>query len=257
MAFEALATTVPALSFIHHDFPVQCRSMTIAGVAFLIGCVWQVAAKRYVALLLVGRIFWGVGVGFADQSVTIYNAEMAPPQWRGLLHILFQLATVTGNDGYRTSCHNFQFVLANDEHSPSLNTLHNAELWIELMTAGILIAQVINIGTYNIRPWGWRLSLGLASVPGTILLLGGLFLPDSPNSLIERGQLEKGKQVLQRIRGTQQVEEEYGTILAAQEVRNAHFCPSQLRHQLIHLHVFSMVHEDQSADAVSAQHLRQ
>ena len=75
---------------------VRCRSMTIAGVAFLIGCVWQVAAKRHVALLLVGRIFWGVGVGFADQSVTIYNAEMAPPQWRGLLHILFQLATVTG-----------------------------------------------------------------------------------------------------------------------------------------------------------------
>jgi len=56
-----------------------------------------------VALLLVGRILWGVGVGFADQSVTIYNAEMAPPQWRGLLHILFQLATVTGNDEYRTS----------------------------------------------------------------------------------------------------------------------------------------------------------
>ena len=70
--------------------------MTIAGVAFLIGCVWQVAAKNHVALLLVGRVFWGVGVGFADQSVTIYNAEMAPPQWRGLLHILFQLATVTG-----------------------------------------------------------------------------------------------------------------------------------------------------------------
>lgn len=70
--------------------------MLIAGVAFLIGCVWQVAAKKYVGLLLIGRIFWGVGVGFADQSVTIYNAEMAPPQWRGLLHILFQTATVTG-----------------------------------------------------------------------------------------------------------------------------------------------------------------
>lgn len=84
--------------------------------------------------------------------------------------------------------------------------------------SGILIAQLINIGTYNIRPWGWRLSLGLAAVPGTILLLGGLFLPDSPNSLIERGQFEKGKQVLQRIRGTQQVEEEYAIIVAAQEV---------------------------------------
>lgn len=78
--------------------------MTIAGVAFLIGCVWQVAAKKHVALLLVGRVFWGVGVGFADQSVTIYNAEMAPPQWRGLLHILFQLATVTGQKSSTSGC---------------------------------------------------------------------------------------------------------------------------------------------------------
>ena len=70
--------------------------MTIAGVAFLIGCMWQVAARKHVALLLVGRVFWGGGGGVADQSGTIYNAEKAPPQWRGRLHILFQLAKVTG-----------------------------------------------------------------------------------------------------------------------------------------------------------------
>lgn len=35
-------------------------------------------------------------------------------------------------------------------------------------------------------PWGWRLSLGLAGLPATLLLLGGLVLPESPNSLIER-----------------------------------------------------------------------
>lgn len=87
-----------------------------------------------------------------------------------------------------------------------------------LLITGILFAQLINIGTFGIRPWGWRLSLGLAAVPGSILLLGGLFLPDSPNSLIERGQFEKGREVLEHIRGTQQVEEEYSTILAVQEV---------------------------------------
>ena len=89
---------------------------------------------------------------------------------------------------------------------------------MNMSPAGILFAQLINIGTYNIRPWGWRLSLGLAAVPGTILLLGGLLLPDSPNSLIERGQFEASRRVLQRIRGAQQVEEEYQTILAAHEV---------------------------------------
>ena len=90
--------------------------------------------------------------------------------------------------------------------------------------------------------------LGLEAIPGvgsTILLLGGLFLLDSPNSLIEQGQFEKGKQVLQRIRGTQQVEEEYGTILAAQEVNNL----SQSQYQSIQLQVLSMVQEGQSSDS--------
>ena len=51
--------------------------------------------------------------------------------------------------------------------------------------------QVVNIGTSRLYPWGWRLSLGLAAVPATVLLLGGIFLHDTPNSLIERGHPEE------------------------------------------------------------------
>ena len=36
---------------------------------------------------------------------------------------------------------------------------------------GIVVASAINIGTINLY-WGWRISLGLAAIPGTILLLG-------------------------------------------------------------------------------------
>ena len=45
--------------------------------------------------------------------------------------------------------------------------------------------QLVN---YGVRNWadGWRLSLGLAAVPALILLAGGILLPESPNSLIER-----------------------------------------------------------------------
>ena len=39
--------------------------------------------------------------------------------------------------------------------------------------------------------WGWRLSLGFAFVPSFCLFMGGLRLPDSPNSLLERGFPEK------------------------------------------------------------------
>ena len=51
--------------------------------------------------------------------------------------------------------------------------------------------QMINIGTSKLYPWGWRLSLGLCMVPATTLLLGGIFLDDTPNSLCERGHPEK------------------------------------------------------------------
>ena len=54
--------------------------------------------------------------------------------------------------------------------------------------------------------YGWRISLGLAVVPATVLALGGIFLPDSPNSLIERGHKEKGRAVLVSIRGTEEVD---------------------------------------------------
>ena len=47
-----------------------------------------------------------------------------------------------------------------------LNTL------VQLGTiSGIVVANAINIGTNNLL-WGWRLSLGLAAVPGTILVMG-------------------------------------------------------------------------------------
>lgn len=47
------------------------------------------------------------------------------------------------------------------------------------------MAQLIN---YGVNDWdnGWRLSLGLAAVPASVLTLGGILLPESPNSLIER-----------------------------------------------------------------------
>lgn len=63
----------------------------------------------------------------------------------------------------------------------------------------------------GVRSWdeGWRLSLGLAAAPALVLTLGGVTLPESPNSLIERGMLDRGKEVLRRIRGCQDVEAEF------------------------------------------------
>eukprot|EP00775_Hariotina_reticulata_P012572 gene12572-12704_t len=137
-----------------------------------------VAAAFHTAQLVVGRIILGIGVGFATQATPLYLSEMAPYNMRGALNILFQLA----------------------------------------VTIGIFAAQLINYGTQNIYPWGWRLSLALAGVPGLMLFVGALLLPDTPNSLIERGKLEKGERVLQRIRGTKDVTVELEDIVDAVNV---------------------------------------
>ena len=52
-------------------------------------------------------------------------------------------------------------------------------------------------------------------MPGSILLLGGIFLPNTPNSLVELGRVETAKSVLQRVRGTKDVEEEFDSIIIA------------------------------------------
>ncbi|KAF0908553.1 hypothetical protein E2562_026341 [Oryza meyeriana var. granulata] len=153
-------------------------SMFGGGLTFLVGAALNGAAEN-VAMLIIGRILLGVGVGFANQSVPVYLSEMAPARLRGMLNIGFQL----------------------------------------MITIGILFAYLINYGTAKIKVgWGWRVSLALAAVPAAIISFGALFLPDTPNSLIDRGHPEAAERMLRRIRGADvDVSEEYADLVAASE----------------------------------------
>jgi MFS family permease len=151
------------------------KSTMAAGGAAFLIGTILVATAFAVPQLVVGRIVLGVGVGFATQATPLYLSELAPYNLRGSLNILFQLA----------------------------------------VTIGILGAQLINFGTSNIKPWGWRLSLALGAVPALTLFLGSLMLPDTPNSLVQRGQPEAGLKVLRRVRGTDDVAAEFDDIRAA------------------------------------------
>lgn len=88
-------------------------------------------------------------------------------------------------------------------------------------TLGIFTANMINYGTEKLQPWGWRLSLGLAALPALLMTEGGLLLPETPNSLIERGERDKGRQVLVKIRGTERVDAEFQDIVDASEFANS------------------------------------
>nr|CAA04511.1 hexose transporter [Vitis vinifera] len=152
-------------------------SMLFGGLLFCAGAIINGAAKA-VWMLIVGRILLGFGIGFANQSVPLYLSEMAPYKYRGALNIGFQLS----------------------------------------ITIGILVANILNYFFAKIKGgWGWRLSLGGAVVPALIITVGSLVLPDTPNSMIERGQHEGAKTKLRRIRGVDDVEEEFNDLVVASE----------------------------------------
>ncbi|XP_004511353.1 sugar transport protein 13 [Cicer arietinum] len=153
-------------------------TMLIAGIFFIAGVAFNAAAQN-LAMLIIGRILLGCGVGFANQAVPVFLSEIAPPRIRGALNILFQLN----------------------------------------ITIGILFANLVNYGTNKIEGgWGWRLSLGLAGIPALLLTVGALLVVDTPNSLIERGKLEQGKVVLRKIRGTDNIEPEFLELVEASRI---------------------------------------
>ncbi|CAN1328123.1 Sugar transport protein 7 [Linum perenne] len=116
-------------------------SIIIGGISFLIGASLNAAAV-HIAMLLLGRILLGIGIGFGNQ----------------------------------------------------------VSLHLQLSTLGIFLANMVNYGTQKLEPWGWRLSLGLAAFPAFFMAVGGMLLPETPNSLIERGLHEKGRKVLEKNR---------------------------------------------------------
>ncbi|XVF28883.1 hypothetical protein REPUB_Repub15cG0071200 [Reevesia pubescens] len=70
-------------------------TMLIAGFFFILGVVFNAAAQD-LAMLIIGRILLGCGVGFANQAVPLFLSEIAPTRIRGGLNILFQLNVTIG-----------------------------------------------------------------------------------------------------------------------------------------------------------------
>ncbi|TYI64183.1 hypothetical protein E1A91_D09G069400v1 [Gossypium mustelinum] len=131
-----------------------------------------------IEMIIFGRIFLGFGVGFANQAVPLFLSEIAPPNLRGALNISFQL----------------------------------------FITIGILVSNLINYFTTNVHPHGWRISLGIAGVPALMLCLGSILICETPTSLIERHKVEEGRKVLRKIRGVENVDDEFDSIIHACEM---------------------------------------
>ena len=69
--------------------------MILGGASFCIGAILCAFAQD-LAMLIIGRVCLGAGVGFANQAVPLYLSEIAPAHARGTLNIMFQMATTIG-----------------------------------------------------------------------------------------------------------------------------------------------------------------
>lgn len=114
-------------------------------------------------VIVIARIILGLAVGSASALTPAYLAELAPKERRGSLETLFQL----------------------------------------MITAGILLAYMANIGFlhHNIAGWAdWRWMLATAFIPALALFIGSIILPESPRFLIRVGRVEESHKVLTQLR---------------------------------------------------------
>ncbi|KAK7282813.1 hypothetical protein RIF29_11883 [Crotalaria pallida] len=74
------------------------NTILLGGVLFLVGAGINGGAEN-IAMLIVGRILLGLGVGFTNQAAPLYLSEIAPAKWRGAFNTGFQFFLGIGMTG--------------------------------------------------------------------------------------------------------------------------------------------------------------
>lgn len=146
------------------------RKVVILGAAviFAVGALWTGWAATPTGLFA-GRLFLGIAIGISSYAVPMYIAEISPAHQRGALVSSFQL----------------------------------------LITVGILAAFMSNLGfaeESNLESWRPMFLVGV--IPAFILLVGMIFLPETPRFLIGKGKEEKGRRILERLEKPELIESE-------------------------------------------------
>lgn len=130
-----------------------------SAIIFTIGALWSGLASD-LASLICSRLFLGTAIGIASFTVPLYIAEIAPAKSRGRMVSMFQLMVTIG---ILLSYMSDTFWA--DEHDPSC----------------------------------WRPMFYVGVIPALILLIGMLFMPETPRWLMSKGKSEKCRQVLSKI----------------------------------------------------------
>jgi sugar porter (SP) family MFS transporter len=98
------------------------------------------------------------------------------------------------------------------EISPAKARGWQVSLFQLAITVGILAAYIVDYAFSGSRSWRWM--LGLAVVPGLVLGIGMLLMPETPRWLARRGRPGEARRVLEKVRGGGDVAEELREIEA-------------------------------------------
>jgi MFS transporter, SP family, sugar:H+ symporter len=145
-------------------------TMLLDGALFLASAVATGLAGS-AAFFMASRLVGGLAIGGASVLAPMYISEVAPPQLRGRLASLQQLAIVLGL---------FCAFLSND---------------ILARLAGGAAA------TFWLGAPAWRWMFWMEAVPSLAFLAGVLLIPESPRFLVAHGRRDAARQIFARIGG--------------------------------------------------------
>jgi len=158
--------------------------LRVAAVLFTLSAIASAVAPDYLTLVI-ARMLGGFGVGAALIIAPMYIAEIAPADIRGRMVSFNQLNIVIGISVAYFS--NF--------------------LILSLGQSDLAWAQSLRM-----EDWTWRWMLGVEAIPAFIYFFALFLVPESPRWLVMHGKAKEALQILTRVSGKVQAEEDLGAV---------------------------------------------
>jgi len=166
-------------------------TLILSALLFIISA-WGSGVADSPTTLVIYRIIGGLGIGLASMAAPMLIAEISPPDRRGKMVSLYQLAIVFG----------FFVVFLATYFIGGGNT------------AGMSEEAIASLNAYNTEK-GWRVMFMSELIPAGLFFLLLFFIPHSPRWLMQKGREADAKAVLTRINGPDGVDAEINEISAS------------------------------------------